>query len=411
MAKSPSEKLELLLPAGDMDKLGFALEYGADAVYMGIPPFSMRSRHNNFDEKSFLEACKLVRERGKKIYVTVNIFPRNNKIPAFEKHLKFLSDKAKPDALIIADPGLIELAKEVCPEIPLHLSVQANALNYKAVGFWQKQGVQRVILPRELMLKEIQEIHEKVPEMELEAFVHGAICVAYSGRCLLSAYMTGRDANQGICAHSCRWKYRVHLEEEKRPGEFMPIEEDEHGTYIMNSKDNCLIEYLAKLRDAGVQSFKVEGRNKTVYYLSAVARAYRKAIDDLEAGREFDRGLIDELAKVSNRGYIPGFLEGFPGNDNIHFEENLPISESKFVGIVREDRALGQDDLYRIEVRNRVEVGDKVEVIVSDGAVTEVKIAEMLTLGEEKVDVAHGGDKDVYFRLKKGIPIRALLRE
>ena len=413
---------ELLLPAGDKEKLEFALKYGADAVYMGTGPFSMRSRFNNFTEETFLEGARLVREAEKKLYVTVNIHVRNNKVEAFRKHFEFLWDKVKPDALIIADTGLIQLAKEVYPEAVLHLSVQANALNYKAVEFWRDQGVARVILPRELMLDEIAEIHEKVPEMELEAFVHGAICVAYSGRCLLSAYMTGRDANQGICAHSCRWKYKVKsgsdeffLEEEKRPGEFMPIEEDEHGTYIMNSRDNCLIEYLGKLKEAGICSFKIEGRNKTIYYLSVVAKAYRKAIDDLEAGREFDSSLLEELKKISNRGYIPGFMKGFPGKDNVYFDKQATDSMCKFIGVIREVGSKGEDDLYRIEVRNRVEVGDEIEVVVplgEDGSSENLKveISEMISLNGEKVDEAHGGHKDVYFRLKKGLPEGGLLR-
>lgn len=397
---------ELLLPAGDMDKLKFALAYGADAVYMGIPPFSMRSRENEFDEKSFAEGAGLVRKAEKLLYVTVNIYPRNNKIEAFKKHLKFLRDKIKPDALIIADPGVIQLVKEIYPKAVLHLSVQANVLNYKAVEFWAKQGVKRIILPRELMLSEVIEIHKKVPKMELEMFVHGAICVAYSGRCLLSAYMTGRDANQGICAQSCRWKYKTYLEEEMRPGEFMPIEEDEHGTYIMNSKDNCLIEYLEDLRDAGVCSFKVEGRNKTEYYLAIVAKAYRKAIDDVVAGRKFDRGLLGELEKVSNRGYIPGFLKGFPGNSGISAERSSPVSKARFIGIVREVNG----DLCRIEMRNRVEVGEEVEVVTPKGENFKVKLKEILNLKGEKVKVAHGGGKDVYFRLKKGVPVGAVIR-
>lgn len=416
---------ELLVPAGDPEKLCYALDFGADAVYMGLPAFSMRSRVNEFDEKSFLEGVKLIREAGKKFYITVNIFPRNNKIEPFKKHLKYLRDKVKPDALIFADPGILELVKEVYPEAVLHLSVQANALNYKAVEFWQKQGVRRVILPRELMLSEIVEIHKKVPDMELETFVHGAICVAYSGRCLLSAYMTGRDANQGICAQSCRWKYKVHggseffLEEEKRPGEYMPIEEDQHGTYIMNSRDNCQIEYLRELVDAGICSFKVEGRNKTEYYLATVTRAYRKAIDDMMAGRKFDAELLDELGKVSNRGYIPGFLKGFPGNDNVKFEANSSDSAYKFLGIVREVSSRGEVDLYRVEVRNRFEVGDEVEVIMpwiggrSDRVGEKkafVKVKEILNLQGKSVLVAHGGDKDVYVRLRKGIRERALLR-
>jgi U32 family peptidase len=416
--EAAAPELELLLPAGDMDKLKFALKYGADAVYMGTGPFSMRSRFNNFTEETFLEGARLVREAGKKLYVTVNIHVRNNKVDAFKKHFEFLRDKVKPDALIIADTGLIQLAKEIYPDAVLHLSVQANAMNYKAVEFWRDQGVARVILPRELMLDEIEEIHQRVPEMELEAFVHGAICVAYSGRCLLSAYMTGRDANQGICAHSCRWKYQVKsgndeffLEEEKRPGEFMPIEEDDHGTYIMNSRDNCLIEYLGRLRDAGICSFKIEGRNKTIYYLSTVAKTYRKAIDDLEAGREFDPGLLEELQRVSNRGYIPGFMKGFPGKDNVYFEKQAPDAMCKFVGVVREVGSFGEDDLYRIQVRNKVEVGQEIEVVTPGGENVRVVISEMQNLEKGQVDVAHGGDKDVYFRLEKGVPEMALLRK
>ncbi|MBT3705185.1 U32 family peptidase [Candidatus Peregrinibacteria bacterium] len=413
---------ELLLPAGDAEKLEFALKYGADAVYMGTGPFSMRSRFNNFTEESFLEGARKVRESGKKLYVTVNIHVRNNKIDAFKKHFEFLRDKVKPDALIIADTGLIQLAREVYPDAVLHLSVQANALNYKAVEFWRDQGVARVILPRELMLDEIAEIHAKVPDMELEAFVHGAICVAYSGRCLLSAYMTGRDANQGICAHSCRWKYKVRsgsdeffLEEEKRPGEFMPIEEDEHGTYIMNSRDNCLIEYLNKLREVGICSFKIEGRNKTIYYLSVVAKAYRKAIDDMMAGLEFDPAGLDELNRIANRGYIPGFMKGFPGSGNVKLDAQSEDQVCKFIGVIREVGSKGDDDLYRIEVRNRVEVGDEIEVVVppakgADGENVKVKIGEMISLNDEKVDAAHGGDKDVYFRLEKGLPEGGLLR-
>lgn len=404
---------ELLVPAGDLNKLKYAFAYGADAVYMGLPAFSMRSRENEFNDASFEEGAKLARKLKKKFYVTVNIYPRNNKIESFKKHFAYLRDVIKPDALIIADPGLISLAKEIYPKAVLHLSVQANALNYKSVEFWQKQGVKRVILPRELMLSEISEIHKKVPGMELETFVHGAICMAYSGRCLLSNYMTGRDSNQGICAHSCRWNYKVYLEEEMRPGKYLPIEEDEHGTYIMNSRDNCQIEYLQKLMEAGVVSFKVEGRNKTEYYLSVVTRAYRKALDDTMAGRKFDRGLLSELAKVSNRGFVPGFLNGFPGDSAISLDRSDTEVDCRFLGVVKEVAALGQPDLYRVEVRNRFEVGDKVEVVAPGSVVGDdpvIKINEILNLKKESVSVAHGGAKDVYVRLKKGVGEMALLR-
>jgi len=407
---------ELLLPAGDPEKLRYAIEYGADAVYMGLPMFGMRSRKNDFDKKSFLENIKWVRAQAKKnkreikIYITVNIFPRNNKVESFKKYMEFLRDEVKPDALIIADPGVIDIAKEVYPEAVLHLSVQANTLNYRAVEFWKKQGIVRVILPRELMLEEIAEIHAKVPDIELEVFVHGAICMAYSGRCLLSAYMTGRDANQGICAHSCRWKYKMYLEEEERPGEFMPIEEHDEGTYIMNSRDNCAIEYLKQLWDAGITSFKIEGRNKTIYYLAVVSKAYRKAIDDMVAGRKFDKELLIELNKISNRGYIPGFLKGFPGKDNVKFDKNSSESAFKFLGIVREIKGSGANCLCRVEVRNRFEIGDEVEIITPcENKFTKVKA--IFNLKNEPVEVAHGGDKDVWVNIGKGIDAGWLLRK
>lgn len=428
---------ELLLPAGDPEKLHYAIEYGADAVYMGLPMFGMRSRKNDFDKKTFLAEIKKVRELNKKaaktggrqvkIYITVNIFPRNNKVESFKKYMEFLRDEVKPDALIIADPGVIDIAKEVYPEAVLHLSVQANTLNYRAVEFWKKLGIVRVILPRELMLEEIAEIHKRVPDIELEAFVHGAICMAYSGRCLLSAYMTGRDANQGICAHSCRWKYRVYegrtdakgiekvekqfyLEEEGRPGEFMPIEEYDEGTYIMNSRDNCAIEYLKQLWDAGITSFKIEGRNKTIYYLAVVSKAYRKAIDDMVAGRKFDKELLIELNKISNRGYIPGFLKGFPGKDNVKFDKNSSESAFKFLGIVREIKGSGANCLCRVEVRNRFEIGDEVEIITPcENKFTKVKA--IFNLKNEPVEVAHGGDKDVWVNIGKGIDTGWLLRK
>lgn len=398
------KKPELLVPAGNLDKLKIGLQYGADAFYLGMPAFSMRSRINNFTEESLMEGVELIRKAGKISYMTLNIYPRGNKIDAFEKHIEFVRDKVKPDALIVADPGVIELVREIYPDAVLHLSVQANVLNYRAVEFWQKAGVSRIILPRELMLTEIQEIHEKVPDMELEMFVHGAICVAYSGRCLLSAYMTGRDANQGICAHSCRWKYR--LEEEKRPGEYMPIEEDEHGTYIMNSRDMCLLPYLKELVDAGVCSFKVEGRNKTEHYLATVTKAYRKAVDDMVNGKEFDESLIEEVKKTANRGFIPGFLFGFPGKENVYYEKNAPISTHKFIGIIKNRMKGG---LYEVEIRNRLEKGQEIEVMTSDDQFS-MKVSEMFDLENEPVDTVHGGAGDKILKLKEGLVEGTILR-
>lgn len=398
------QKPELLVPAGNLEKLKIGLQYGADAFYLGMPSFSMRSRINNFTEESLMEGVKLIRDAGKTLYVTMNIYPRGNKVEAFKKHIKFMREKVKPDALIVADPGVMELVKEHYPEAEIHVSVQANVLNSRAVEFWKKAGATRIILPRELMLSEIKEIHDAVPDMELEFFVHGAICVAYSGRCLLSAYMTGRDANQGICAHSCRWKYR--LEEEKRPGEYMPIEEDDHGTYIMNSRDMCLLPHLKELVDAGVCSFKVEGRNKTEYYLATVTKAYRKAIDDMMEGKEFDESLLDEVMKSANRGFIPGFLFGFPGKDNIYYEKNAPMQTHKFIGMVKERTAAG---LYEVEIRNRLEKGQKVEVMTPEGEV-EMEVDEMFDMEGESLDVVHGGAGEKLLKLEGDLPVGAMIR-
>jgi U32 family peptidase len=412
LSQSSNSAPELLVPAGNLEKLKFAFEFGADAVYMGLPAFSMRSRTNEFDEESFMEGVDLCRKLGKKFYITENIFTRNSKVPAFRKHLAYVRDQVKPDAIILADPGILELVREVYPEACVHLSVQANCLNYKAVEFWQKQGVSRVILPRELMLEEIAEIHKQVPDMELEYFVHGAICMAYSGRCLISNYLTGRDSNQGICAQSCRWKYNMYLEEELRPGEYMPVEEDEHGTYIMNSKDNCQIEYLRELQEAGVCSLKVEGRNKTVYYLASVVKAYRQAVDDMMAGKDFDPALMEEIMKIANRGYVPGFLKGFPGSSQINLESPASKASYYFMGIIREVGGLGQKDLYRVEVRNRLESGTEVELIGanSEKLFDTAKVTEMLDLNKEVVDVAHGGHKDVYLRMKGDFQVGTLIR-
>ena len=425
---------EVVVPAGNLAKLKIGLQYGADAFYLGMPSFSMRSRINNFTEESLLEGVELIRKAGKVFYLTMNIYPRGNKVDAFIKHIKYVREKLKPDAIILADPGVMELVKEYYPEAVIHMSVQANILNYRSVDFWHKQGAERIILPRELMLSEINEIHEKVPKVELETFVHGAICMAYSGRCLLSNYMTGRDSNQGICAHSCRWKYRLHndeslqkrveelkekadkqedqiyLEEEKRPGEFMATEEDEHGTYIMNSKDMCLLPHLKELIDAGVCSFKIEGRNKTSYYLSTVVKAYRKAIDDAMQGKDFDENLIDQVKKTANRGFIPGFLFGFPGKgDDVHYKENAPIQTHKFMGIIREINVNGEKDLYEVDVRNRLSKGQVVDVMTPEDEF-ELEVSEMFDLQGEPLDDVHGGAGNKLLRLCDGIPVGGMVR-
>ncbi len=416
-------KPELLVPAGNLEKLKIGLQYGADAFYLGMPSFSMRSRINNFTEESLFEGVDLIRKAGKTFYLTMNIYPRGNKVDAFVKHIKYVRDKIKPDAIILADPGVMELVKEHYPEAVIHMSVQANILNYRAVEFWHKMGADRIILPRELMLSEIREIHEKVPNVELETFVHGAICMAYSGRCLLSNYMTGRDSNQGICAHSCRWNYKVHdegtmeerakefyLEEEKRPGEFYQMEEDEHGTYIMNSKDMCTLPYLKDLVEAGVCSFKIEGRNKTEHYLATVTKAYRKAIDDMVEGKPFDEGLIDQVQRTANRGFIPGFLKGFPGRgDDVYFEANSPVQTHKFIGVIIKSAVHGEEDKYEIDVRNRLEKGQVVEVMTPDDQF-DIEVEEMFDLDGEEVSSIHGGAGNKVLKLKPGIPVGGMVR-
>ena len=348
-----AKKIELLAPAGSLEKLKYAIHYGADAVYAGIPDFSMRYRVNKFSEKTLAEGIEYAHKFGKKFYVTVNIYPRNKHFAGIEKHLKFLRKISafggKPDGIIISDPGVIVLAKKYLPKIPIHLSTQANAANWQAVKFWYELGVKRVVLAREVTLKEIKEIREKVPKIELEYFVHGAMCMSYSGRCILSKWMTGRSANLGDCAQPCRWRYRainnqqlttnnqqpktllMSVEDEK--GEFeIDLEEDANGTYFFNSKDLNLLNYLDELRKAGVDSFKIEGRNKSVYYLATVAKAYRKVIDAL--GNEVSKlnAIKDgqkELNNLIHRGYTTGFLFDQPKHNFKNSHEKSPY---QFVG-------------------------------------------------------------------------------
>jgi putative protease len=403
-------KPELLLPAGDMEKLKFAFQYGADAVYAGVPMFSLRARENKFDIESVKEAVGYTKKLGRKIYLTLNIFPRNNKIPALTRALKPLA-KLKPDAFIVADPGVIMLCREIAPEIPLHLSVQANNVNWASAKFWHGQGISRVILSREISLKEIKEIHEKNPELELEFFVHGSICMAYSGRCLLSNYLTYRDANQGTCAHTCRWKYNFYLEEEKTPGRHFQLTEDEHGAYVMNSKDMCLIEYLKDLKDAGICSFKVEGRNKTFYYAATVAKAYRQAVDDMEAGKPFNKNLLKELAKTSNRGFIPGFILDNPAEKAQDYEKSISHQTHEFIGVVRKIRKKGKDSLYEIEVKGRLDAPAECEIITPKDRFT-AKISEFKKLDGETLSVIHPGQKDhVLIKLPKKVEAGAILRK
>lgn len=385
------QKLEFLMPAWNLEKMKYALAYWADAVYAWVPMFSLRARENQFSWNDLREAVSYCHERWKKIYFTANIYAHNLKIKPFMESFKKMYE-LKPDAFIMSDPGLINLVRENYPDAEIHLSVQANNTNWAQVKFWKKIWITRVILSREISLREIKEIHEMCPEMELEFFVHWAICMAYSGRCLLSNYMAHRDPNQWTCAHSCRWEYKVYkndidsndlyentwrpedykaltweyfLEERERKWELLPIDEDEFGTYIMNSRDMCLLDYIKDLADAWVISFKVEWRSKTINYLSWVGRAYRKAIDAVEKWEEYDTWtLIKELFAISNRWYIPGFLVWDVQDKSIYYEKNAELKEEDFVWIVRwyDEKT----KIAEIEVKNRFDLGDKLRLITPE---------------------------------------------
>jgi putative protease len=422
-----NNKVELLAPAGDLMKLKYALAYGADAVYAGVPRFSLRARENDFNSDSIEEAVNISHQANKKIYLTLNIFPHNRKIDSFIESLRWM-EKLAPDGVIVSDPGMIHLSQQYCPSIPIHLSTQANTVNWASVKFWYDQGVRRIILSRELSIEEISEIKNKVPDIEIETFVHGAICVAYSGRCLLSNYFTHRDPNQGTCSHSCRWDYKIYnesdmsdggeyqelegnyfIEEKDRPGQLLPDDEDENGTYIMNSRDLCAIGLLDRMKNAGIDSFKIEGRNKSVYYVSTITRAYRQAIDNIEAGQPFDDKLGREMFAVANRGYITGFLEKNPRQ----LGENFKVSHSgnqthQFTAIVKNiDKIRGS---ARVTVRNRFEKGDKMEAF-SPSETVEFVIKEITSPEGKPLSLAHGGGSDVLINIPKMADEYTLIRK
>jgi U32 family peptidase len=418
---------ELLAPAGSPEKLRYAFAYGADAVYAGIPKFSLRARENGFKDASLKEAIADTHALGKKIYITANILPQNRKVESFKKSLAFYAS-AEPDGFIMSDPGLIRFALREFPSIPVHLSVQTNTMNWPSVQFWRDEGVRRVILSRELSIEEVQEIHDKVPGMELESFVHGSICIAYSGRCLLSNYFNHRDANQGTCTNSCRWEYDVHkegekegetsssscsspegnyfIEEAKRPGEMMPIDEDEHGTYIMNSKDLRAVEFLKELREAGVLSFKIEGRSKSIYYLSLVTKVYRTAIDSLAQNRAFDPKLLEEINKTANRGFTSAFYISKSNRDTERFDSPQDVDPPQvFGGQVLDLKSGG---MMEVEVKNRMEVGDEVEYISPAGQYR-FRINAMQDKKGTAIAVAHGGNGAVWIQSEGPVEPYSLL--
>lgn len=346
--------IELLSPAGNRERLEYALAYGADAVYMAGSRYSLRAFADNFEPDELKSALELVHSKGKKAYITVNIYAHNSDIDGMEDYFRFLYDIGA-DAVLVSDLGVLEAAKKGAPELPVHISTQANVTNYAAARFFCNAGAERIVLARELSIEEIALIHQKVPQAELEAFVHGAACISYSGRCLLSDYLTGRSANQGKCAQPCRWGYE--LVPQGRADSF-PIAQDERGTYILNSKDLCMIDHLGELADAGVTSFKIEGRMKTAYYTAAVTNAYRRAIDRLEAGLEPDPALKEELAKAANREFTTGFYFG-PVQNGQRYESSKCRQSHEFSAVV-----LSSDGEYlTLEQRNRFRVGDVLEVL------------------------------------------------
>lgn len=346
--------IELLSPAGNRERLEYALAYGADAVYMAGSRFSLRAFADNFEPDELKNALELVHSKGKKAYITVNIYAHNSDIDGMEDYFRFLYDIGA-DAVLVSDLGVLEAAKKGAPELPVHISTQANVTNYAAARFFCNAGAERIVLARELSIEEIALIHQKVPQAELEAFVHGAACISYSGRCLLSDYLTGRSANQGKCAQPCRWGYE--LVPQGRADSF-PIEQDERGTYILNSKDLCMIDHLGELADAGVTSFKIEGRMKTAYYTAAVTNAYRRAIDRLEAGLEPDPALKEELAKAANREFTTGFYFG-PVQNGQRYESSKCRQSHEFSAVVLSSNG----EYLTLEQRNRFRVGDVLEVL------------------------------------------------
>ncbi len=362
------KKPELLAPAGDLEKLKTAYRYGADACYMGVKSLSMRVKIDDQEGDVLEEALKLKNDLGKKLYLTMNIHAHENRLAFLEKELERLTKLHKkgldPDGLLISDVGILNLVRQKCPWIPIHISTQANTLNSEAISYWAKQGVSRVVLGREVSLRELRQIRDKLSKkgikVELEGFVHGAMCMAYSGRCLLSNFTAHRDANEGMCAHSCRWKYKVYLEEELRPGEYVPMEEDQEGTSLMSSKDMCMIEHLADLADAQLDSLKLEGRHKTVYYTAIVTRAYREALDLAMKGKPPTMDILDLAESINTRGYFTGFWYGKPGAKGQRYHERSDYNDRYcFAGIIC--KADGKSVV--MEVRNRLDKGDKLDII------------------------------------------------
>lgn len=401
------QKPEILAPAGDAEKLQYALAYGADAVYLAGEQFGLRANSDNFTMEGIAAAVSLAHGAGKRVYVTVNIFAHNDDIEALKPYLRQLAEIG-PDALIVSDLGVFFLAREVAPSLPLHISTQANTVNWRAADAYAQLGAARVVLGRELTLAEIATIAQNTA-IPLEVFVHGAMCISYSGRCLLSNFLTGRDGNRGACTHPCRWRYR--LEEEQRPGEYLEIGEDERGSYIMNSKDLSLIARLPQLIDGGVKAFKIEGRVKSAYYVAAVTKVYRDAVDAIAAGGDlFQQNLPfyqQELTKVSHRHYCEGFLDGSPSAEDHRYDTSSYRRDYDFVAVVK-----GYDEqrrCLRLEQRNRFAVGDLLEILHPDGT-GEVTVSTLYDETFQPIEVAPHPQMTVYLPYDKMLPALSILR-
>ncbi len=370
------KKPELLMPAGNLEILKIAVLFGADAVYIGGDMYGLRAKAHNFSYEEMRKAVDFAHEYGKKVYVTANITAHNEDMPGIEEYFKEL-DSIKPDALIISDPGVFLTARRICPDIDIHISTQSNNVNYETFRFWYMQGAVRVVTARELSIEEIAGIRKNIPdELEIETFIHGAMCISYSGRCLLSNYFTGRDANLGECTHPCRWKYYVM--EEKRPGEYIPVEENERGTYIFNSKDLCMIEHIPDLCRAGINSFKVEGRMKTALYVAGVCRVYRMAIDDYYTDEKLYEKRIpyykEELEKGTYRQYTTGFFYGKPTHEAQIYDSNTYIRNYVYLGMIN---GSNDEGLYGFEQKNKFSVGDEIEIMRNDGQIYKVSVLKM----------------------------------
>mgnify|MGYP005777237071 FL=1 len=403
------KKPELLIPASSLEVLKTAVAFGADAVYIGGEAFGLRAKAKNFSPEDMREGIAFAHEHGVRVHVTANILAHDRDLDGIRAYFQELKEM-KPDALIIADPGVFMLAKEICPEIERHISTQANNTNYLTWQFWHAQGAKRVVSARELSLEELREIRAQIPEdMEIETFVHGAMCISYSGRCLLSNYFTGRDANQGACTHPCRWKYAVM--EESRPGEYLPVYENERGTFIFNSKDLCMIEHIPELLEAGIDSFKIEGRMKTALYVAAVARTYRKAIDDCLESEELYRSHMDwyreQIAACTYREFTTGFFYGRPDESAQIYDNNTYRKGYTYLGIVG---SVTPEGLIRTEQRNKFSVGEKIEIMKPDGSNPETTVEAIWDEEGSLMESAPHPQQKLAVKLSKQADVYDILR-